>query len=97
LRENPLVWKNKWTAIAYSQGEIYRTRTYQVEIVDRLGAGDSFAAGLIHGLLDGDLQRGLDYGVAMSALKHSIPGDWAWVTKEEVERLLQGEGMRISR
>ena len=47
------------------------TRTYEVEIVDRLGAGDSFAAGLIHGLLDGDLQKGLDYGVATSALKHT--------------------------
>ncbi len=57
-----------------------RRATYEVEIVDRLGAGDSFAAGLIHGLLDGDLQKGLDYGVAASALKHSIPGDFAWIT-----------------
>lgn len=97
LRENPLVWKNSWTGIAYASGKLHRTRSYEVEIVDRLGAGDSFAAGLIHGLLDGDLQRGLDFGVALSALKHSIPGDWAWATKDEVERLLQGGGMRISR
>jgi 2-dehydro-3-deoxygluconokinase len=68
-----------------------------VEIVDRLGAGDSFAAGFIHGLLDGDVQKGLDWGVATSALKHSIPGDFAWVTRAEVETLLQGGGMRISR
>ena len=67
LRENPLVWKNSWTAIAYQDGKLLRTRTYEVEIVDRLGAGDSFAAGLIHGLLDGDLQKGLDFGVATSA------------------------------
>ena len=46
LRENPLVWKNTWTAIAYQDGKVLRTRTYEVEIVDRLGAGDSFAAGL---------------------------------------------------
>jgi 2-dehydro-3-deoxygluconokinase len=97
LRENPLVWRNSWTAIAYQDGTILRTRTYEVEIVDRLGAGDSFAAGLIHGLLDGDLQRGLDYGVAASALKHTIPGDFDWVTREEVESLLKGSGLRISR
>jgi 2-dehydro-3-deoxygluconokinase len=97
LRENPLVWKNNWMAIAYRSGTIYRTRTYEVEIVDRLGAGDSFAAGLIHGLLDGDLQKGLDYGVAASALKHSIPGDFAWITRDEVEAILKGPGLRISR
>jgi 2-dehydro-3-deoxygluconokinase len=97
LRDNPLVWKNMWTAIAYQEGKVYRTRTYEVEIVDRLGAGDSFAAGLIHGLLDNDLQKGLDYGVAASALKHSIPGDFDWVTREEVEALLKGPGLRISR
>jgi 2-dehydro-3-deoxygluconokinase len=97
LRENPLVWKNTWTAIAYQDGKVFRTRSYEVEIADRLGAGDSFAAGLIHGLLEDDVQRGLDYGVAASALKHSIPGDFNWVTPDEVEALLRGGGMRISR
>jgi 2-dehydro-3-deoxygluconokinase len=97
LRENPLVWKNDWTAIAYTDGKLLKTRTYVMEIVDRLGAGDSFAAGLIHGLLDGDLQKGLDYGVAASALKHSIPGDFAWITRDEVEAMLKGSGLRISR
>ena len=91
------MWKNKWTAIVCRGNEVFHTRTYEVEIVDRLGAGDSFAAGLIHGLLDGDLQKGLDWGVAVSALKHSIPGDFAWVTREEVESLLKGGGLRISR
>jgi 2-dehydro-3-deoxygluconokinase len=97
LRDNPLVWKNTWTAIAYSQGKVHRTRSYEVEIVDRLGAGDSFAAGLIHGLLDDDLQKGLDFGVAASAIKHSIPGDFAWISKEEVEALLKSGELRISR
>jgi len=97
LRENPLVWKNTWTAMAYHKNQVYRTRTYEVEIVDRLGAGDSFAAGLIHGLLDGDLQKALDFGVAASALKHSIPGDFAWITRSEVEAMLKGPGLRISR
>jgi 2-dehydro-3-deoxygluconokinase len=97
VRENPLVWKNTWTAIAYHDGKVLRTRSYEVEIVDRLGAGDSFAAGLIHGLLENDLQLGLDFGVAASAIKHSIPGDFAWVTRGEVEALLKGSGLRISR
>ena len=97
LRENPLVWKNHWTAIAYQDDRIWRTRTYEVEIVDRLGAGDSFAAGFIHGLLDGDVQKALDFGVATSAIKHSIPGDFAWITRGEVEALLKGPGLRISR
>ena len=97
VRENPLVWKNTWTAIAYQDGKILKTRSFEVEIVDRLGAGDSFAAGLIHGLLDGDLQKGLDYGIAMSAIKHTIPGDFAWMTREEVEMTVKGGGLRISR
>ena len=97
LRENPLVWRNTWTGMAYQKGKVFKTRTYEVEIVDRLGAGDSFAAGLIHGLLGGDLQNALDWGVATSAIKHSIPGDFAWVRPEEVEALLKGGGLRISR
>ena len=97
LRVNPLVWHNSWTAIAFRAGQVLRTRTYEVEIVDRLGAGDSFAAGMIHGMLEDDLQMGLDWGVAASAIKHSIPGDFAWITREEVEALLKGGGLRISR
>lgn len=97
IRENPLVWKNTWTAMAYHDGKVYQTRTYEVEIVDRLGAGDSFAAGLIHGMLDGDVQKALDFGVATSAIKHSIPGDFAWITRAEVETQLKGGGLRISR
>jgi 2-dehydro-3-deoxygluconokinase len=97
LRDNPLVWRNSWTAMVWHRGQVLRTRTYEVEIVDRLGAGDSFAAGFIHGMLDGDLQKGLDWGVAASAIKHSIPGDFAWITRDEVEALVQGAGLRISR
>lgn len=97
LRENPLVWRNSWTAMAYRDGKVFKTKTYEVEIVDRLGAGDSFAAGFIHGMLEGDLQKAVDFGVAASAIKHSIPGDFAWITREEVEGLLKGGGMRIAR
>jgi len=97
IRDNPLVWKNTWTAIVWQDGKVYRARTYEVEIVDRLGAGDSFAAGLIHGLLDGDTQKALDFGVATSAVKHSIPGDFAWITRDEVEAVIKSGSLRISR
>ena len=97
LRENPLVWLNDWTAILWTPTGVLRTRSYKVEIVDRLGAGDSFAAGLIHGLLDNDDQKGLDWGVAMSAIKHSIPGDFAWVTADEIASTVKGGGLRTAR
>ena len=74
-----------------------RTKSYDIEIVDRLGAGDAFVSGLIHGLIDGDLQRGLDYGTAMAALKHTIPGDFPWITRDEVEGLVRGGGLKINR
>jgi 2-dehydro-3-deoxygluconokinase len=97
LRESESVWRNRFTAVAFGGGRFCRTRTYDVEIVDRLGAGDAFASGLIHGLLDGDLQKGLDYGTAMGAVKHSIPGDFLWMTAAEVEAVMQGGSVRINR
>ena len=66
-------------------------------MIPQTSAGDSFGAGFIHGVLTGDLQKGLDWGVGTSAIKHSIPGDFAWVTRDEVESLLKGGGLRISR
>ncbi|MFH1742325.1 MAG: sugar kinase [bacterium] len=97
LRENISVWRNKWTAIALYKGEILKTATYEVEIVDRVGGGDSCTAGFLYGYVQGDVQKGLDWGVAFSALKHSVPGDVNWCTPEEVERLVKGGGLRIVR
>jgi 2-dehydro-3-deoxygluconokinase len=96
-REAPLVWRNRFAAVGYSKGQTYESAWYEVEIVDRLGAGDALAAGVLHGLLDDDLKKGLDYGAALGALKHTVPGDLPWVTKEEVEAAIQGEGLRIRR
>jgi 2-dehydro-3-deoxygluconokinase len=96
-READLVWRNRFAVVGYSAGQTYESAWYEVEIVDRLGAGDALASGLIHGLLDGDLKKGLDYGAAMGALKHTIPGDLPWVTREEVEAVLQGQGLRVRR
>lgn len=97
LRETPSVWKNSFTAVGYAKGQFVETRKFEVEIVDRLGSGDAFDAGLIHGLLRDDLPLGLDYGVAMAALKHTIPGDLPWITEDEVKGLLSSGSLRISR
>ena len=97
LRQVHSVWKNSWTAVAYERGSLRRTRTYEVEIVDRLGAGDAFVSGLLDGLFDGDLQRGLDCGVALSALKHTIVGDLPWLNRSEVRALMEGGSLRINR
>jgi len=98
LRENPLVWRNTWTAIVYADGKCCEGGKHEVEIVDRIGAGDSFAAGFIYGCLTKkSYEAALQYGCACAALKHSHRGDFNWATLEEVEALLQGGGLRISR
>jgi 2-dehydro-3-deoxygluconokinase len=97
VREMPSVWRNVVSAVGHAGGRTIHAPAYEVEVVDRLGSGDAFVAGLLHGLLDGDLDKGLSYGTAMSALKHSIPGDFPWVTRAEVEALIQGGGLRIDR
>jgi len=98
LREDLSVLRNNWTAIAYYDGKIFRDRKYEVEIVDRVGAGDSFTAGFLYGWIrEKDVQKGVQYGNAFAALKHSVPGDFNWSTKDEVEAQLKGAGLRISR
>jgi len=97
IREDISVLRNRWTAIAYSAGKIHEDRTYDVEIVDRVGAGDSFSAGFIYGYLTSDVEKGLKLGNAYSALKHSIPGDTNWATLQEVENQIKSASLRISR
>ena len=90
-REGDRVWQCLFSAIAVNRQKIYPTVTYQIDIVDQVGRGDSFAAGFLYGVIGAnDLQKGLDYGVAYAALKHSFPGDFNWCTKAEVEALLAG-------
>jgi len=99
LRENITVWRNNWTAIVLADDQIYEDRTYEVEVVDRVGSGDAFAGGFLYGYLSGKgIEASLKYGNAGAVLKHSCPGDLAWFTLEEVEKLLAGKGdLRISR
>jgi len=97
LRETPSVWRNQWTAIAYAEGKIYRAPVFDIEIVDRVGAGDSFSGGFLFGYLQDGPQAAVRYGVAVSALKQTNPGDLCWATREEVGRILEGGGLRIVR
>lgn len=70
---------------------------YLPNLIDRIGAGDAFAAGLLYGYLQGDIQMGLQYAEAMSALKFSIPGDMLIVTREEIEAFIRRESQLIKR
>lgn len=92
---------NTWSGALWQKGEFLTAPTYDIpDIVDRVGAGDSFAAGLIYGLnqYDNDPQRALDLAVAASALKHSIFGDFNLVSLAEAEALASGNASgRVSR
>lgn len=94
LRESLSASENGWSALLYERpaDAIHRSRRYEVRLVDRIGGGDSFAAGLIHGLLTGrDAAGSLAFAVAASALQQTIPGDFNRVSAAEVERLVGGD------
>jgi 2-dehydro-3-deoxygluconokinase len=98
LRENPSVWKNTWTAIAFADGQFYEDRKYELELVDRVGGGDAFSAGFIYGCLaTGSYQIAVQLGVAFSALKQTSPGDFCWATRAEAEALMRGASLRVAR
>jgi len=93
LRESYSASHNGWSAMLWQDGRSYFSRKYDLAIVDRVGGGDSFGAGLIFASLRGDEpQKAIEFAVAASALKHSIPGDYNRVTLEEVETLVKGDG-----
>lgn len=93
LRESYSASHNGWKGMIYDGREFYVSRHYDIEpIVDRVGGGDSFSAGIIHGLLTKPSQaEALEFAVAASALKHTIPGDVNMVTAAEVEALVGGD------
>jgi 2-dehydro-3-deoxygluconokinase len=96
LRESYSASRNGWSAIMYDEKdckEPYRSKKYDIQIVDRVGGGDSFAGGLIYGLLTmQNTKDALEFAVAASCLKHSILGDVNLVTVDEVEKLVKGTG-----
>lgn len=93
LRSSISANDNDWAAMLYDGKEYYFSKTYHLHIVDRVGGGDSFGAGLIYALLTGkDNQSAIEFAVAASALKHSIEADFNRVTVKEVEKLAGGDG-----
>ncbi len=95
LRESRSADSNGWSAVLHGTSGFHASSAYDIDdIVDRVGGGDSFSAGLIFGLLNfsGDEAKALDFAVAASALKHSIPGDFNLSSRSEIENLLKGDG-----
>lgn len=92
LRESYSASYNGWKALIYDGKTFYESKHYDINpIIDRVGGGDSFSAGLIHGLLSyKDQTKALEFAVAASALKHTIPGDFNLVSTSEVESLAKG-------
>lgn len=95
LRVSHSASDNGWSACIYARDtkEFYHSKAYRIHpITDRVGGGDSFAGGVICGMLDGkDFKEALEFGVAASALKHTIPGDFNLVSRKEVETLAGGD------
>ena len=94
LRESFSATHNGWKALIYNGEEFYASKRYDIfPIIDRVGGGDSFSGGLIHGLITypNDQGKALEFAVAASALKHTINGDFNLVSKEEVEALMGGD------
>ena len=91
LRKSISASDNVWSAMLYHDGKAYSSRKYDIHIVNRVGGGDSFAAGLIYGIISGfDDQKTLEFATAASCLKHSIEFDFNLVTADEVMSLVNG-------
>ena len=99
LRAVKSATKNDWGAICWSGGSFYEaTNRRDLEILDRVGGGDSFASGLIYGLITtGDPQKAVEYGAAHGALAMTTPGDTSMATVADVEKLMRGGGARVQR
>lgn len=99
LRQVKTATVNDWSAIAWAGGEFYASRHYpELEILDRVGGGDSFASGLIYGFLTtNDPTQAVNYGAAHGALAMTTPGDTSMATLPEVEKVMRGGGARVVR
>jgi 2-dehydro-3-deoxygluconokinase len=99
LRRVASATRNDWSAILWHEGRFHESRKYpDLEILDRVGGGDSFASGLTYGFLAAnDAQAAVDYGAAHGALASTTPGDTSMATRKEVESLVKGGGARVVR
>ena len=94
LRESFSATHNGWKALIFDGEEFYESKRYEINsIIDRVGGGDSFSGGLIYGLMTKKTQgEALEFAVAASALKHTIPGDFNLVSRADVDNLVGGDG-----
>jgi 2-dehydro-3-deoxygluconokinase len=99
LRRVITATKNDWSAICWHDGTFYDSKKYpELEILDRVGGGDSFASGLAFGFLEFNCpQKAVDYGAAHGALASTTPGDTSMATRAEVEKQIKGGGARVVR
>jgi 2-dehydro-3-deoxygluconokinase len=99
LRRVITATKNDWSAILWHEGEFHESRKYpELEILDRVGGGDSFASGLQFGFMEfNDAQQAVEYGAAHGALASTTPGDTSMATRKEVEKQIAGGGARVVR
>ena len=99
LRTVKTASKNDWSALCWADGEIYQAKEYKdLDILDRVGGGDSFASGLVYGLMTtGDPEKAVNYGTAHGALAMTTPGDTTMANVKEVEALMGGAGARVKR
>ncbi|MBQ4516460.1 MAG: sugar kinase, partial [Clostridia bacterium] len=93
LRESISASINNWSALLYDGKDFYKSKKYNINIVDRVGGGDSFGGGLIYAILENySMQDTIEYAVAASCLKHTIEGDFNWVSVDEVKNQMGGDG-----
>ena len=99
LREVHSATSNDWSAICWCGGKVYKAQDYKnLAILDRVGGGDSFASGLIYGIMTtGDPQQAVEYGAAHGALASTTPGDTSMARLKEVQALMKGAGARVQR
>ena len=93
LRTSLSASDNNWAGVLYDGADYYFSKEYKLHIVDRVGGGDSFGAGLIYSILSGkDSKNTIEFAVAASALKHSVEGDFNRISVKEIEKLAGGDG-----
>ncbi|HEY1847806.1 MAG TPA: sugar kinase [Opitutaceae bacterium] len=99
LRRVVTATRNDWSAVLWHDGKFFESREYKdLEVLDRVGGGDSFASGLMYGFLSANNpQAAVDYGAAHGALASTTPGDTSMASRKEVEALMRGAGARVIR
>ena len=96
LREVRTVLTGGWTSMALAD-KVYTGRKYDLELIDRIGAGDAYTAGFLYGYLTGDVDKAVKHGNALASLVQTVPGDFSWFTREDVEAQIKGQDAKVKR